>query len=204
MREEYSRSMLLEKEAGSDPFILFERWFNEALQTEVEANICVLSTCSAWPTSRVILLKELKNGCFVFYTNYGSKKAQQMELNPKVSLLFFWQHTQRQVRILGEVTKVSNEESDAYFNSRPFDSQLGALASAQSQILSGREELDNKVEQLKKEYEGRSIPRPENWGGYAIRPVSMEFWQGRASRLHDRLLYTLQPNQSWDRVRLSP
>lgn len=191
---------------GNNPFDGFSLWFDEAIaNNEIEANACVLSTVdntNLQPTSRIVYLKELKNNQFVFYTNYKSQKGKELSDNPKASLLFFWPGLQRQVRIEGIVNKVSPEESDVYFASRPRESQLGAWASHQSEILNDRNDLITRLEELDLKYPDR-VPRPPHWGGYALIPQLLEFWQGLPSRLHDRLIFQ-KTDDNWNTFRKNP
>jgi pyridoxamine 5'-phosphate oxidase len=191
---------------GNNPFNGFSLWFDEAIaNNEIEANACVLSTvdnANLQPTSRIVYLKELKNNQFVFYTNYKSQKGKELSDNPKASLLFFWPGLQRQVRIEGIVNKVSREESDVYFASRPRESQLGAWASHQSEILNDRNDLITRLEELNLKYPDR-VPRPPHWGGYALIPQLLEFWQGLPSRLHDRLIFQ-KTDDNWNTFRKNP
>jgi pyridoxamine 5'-phosphate oxidase len=191
---------------GNNPFQGFSMWFDEAIvNNEIEANACVLSTVdisSLQPTSRIVYLKELKNEQFVFYTNYKSQKGKELLENPNSSLLFFWPGIQRQVRIEGLVDKVSSEESDVYFASRPRESQLGAWASHQSEILNDRNDLITRLEELDLKYPDR-VPRPPHWGGYALIPQLLEFWQGLPSRLHDRLIFQ-KTDDNWNTFRKNP
>jgi len=206
MRREYNRDGLLEKDIDDNPVTQFGRWFKAALDTGIkDANAMTLSTVSneGRPSSRIVLLKEFDEKGFVFFTNYQSKKGSDIEAHAVGSLLFYWSDLERQVRIEGSLTKVSRELSESYFHSRPVESQLGALASDQSRILGSREELENRYEDLKKQYEGKEIPCPEYWGGYRLEPDRMEFWQGRPSRLHDRFEYVFEDNQ-WIHRRLYP
>ena len=188
------------------PFELFEIWFNDAVKNEEkEPNALVLSTCdidSLQPSSRVVYLKEMVENQFVFYTNYSSQKGRELEQNPRATMLFFWPGLQRQVRIDGEVNKIKNELSDAYFASRPRESQLGAWASLQSERLEERVILEQRFAELEKQFTSE-VPRPEHWGGYALSPRLVEFWQGRPSRLHDRIVYEKQ-NSSWEIYRKNP
>ena len=189
-----------------NPFELFELWFNDAIKNEEkEPNALVLSTCdinSLQPSSRVVYLKELVDCQFIFYTNYSSQKGRELAQNPKASMLFFWPGLQRQVRIEGEVQKVHTDISNAYFASRPRESQLGAWASLQSEILEERLILEQRFAELEKEFDAE-VPRPNHWGGYALMPRLVEFWQGRPSRLHDRIVYEKQ-NSSWGIYRKNP
>lgn len=188
------------------PFELFEIWFNDAVKNEEkEPNALVLSTCdidSLQPSSRVVYLKEMVENQFVFYSNYSSQKGRELEQNPRASMLFFWPGLQRQVRIDGEVNKLKNELSDAYFASRPRESQLGAWASLQSERLEERVILEQRFAELEKQFTSE-VPRPEHWGGYVLSPRLVEFWQGRPSRLHDRIVYEKQ-NSSWEIYRKNP
>lgn len=188
------------------PYELFEHWFNEAIRNEEkEPNALVLSTCDLTtlkPSSRVVYLKELVDNQFVFYTNYQSQKGRELDQNPQASMLFFWPGLQRQVRIDGDVTQVKSEISDAYFNSRPRESQLGAWASKQSDSLEDRTVLENRFYELDKQFPNE-VPRPAHWGGFALSPQVVEFWQGRPSRLHDRIVYEKQ-NSSWGIYRKNP
>ena len=191
---------------GTNPFDGFSMWFDEAMvNKEVEVNACVLSTVdntTFQPTSRTVYLKELNKGLFVFYTNYKSQKGKELLENPKAALLFFWPGLQRQVRIEGIVEKVSVEESDTYFASRPRESQLGAWASYQSEILRDRNELIIRLEELEVTYPNH-VPRPPHWGGYALSPELVEFWQGLPSRLHDRLIFQ-KTGENWSTFRKNP
>lgn len=206
IREEYDRFTLDIADLNPNPILQFEYWFDEAVQANApEPHAFVVSTVGAngKPTGRVVLLRNATNYGFTFFTNYNSRKGQNIEANPYASATFFWQPLQRQVRIEGRIAKLSAEESDEYFNSRPRQSQIGAWASAQSAELESREALEQRYEQLVKEYEGKTIPRPPFWGGYSIMPTQIEFWQGRESRLHDRFLYTFE-NNNWTIKRLNP
>ncbi|MCB1315253.1 MAG: pyridoxamine 5'-phosphate oxidase [Leptospiraceae bacterium] len=203
----FGKSVLIESEAGNDPFDLFDRWFSEALQLKSQhPNAFTLATADTHgrATARVLLLKDYDRDGFVFYTNYQSRKGHELEQNPQGCILFFWPELEKQVRIEGAIHKVDRDESAEYFHSRPRESQLGAHASLQSSVLSDRVELEQRFQQLQQEYgDDREIPLPDYWGGYRLRPDSFEFWQGRDSRLHDRLRYSLQ-NETWVRARLSP
>ena len=190
---------------GGNPFELFQIWFDEAINaSEVESNAFVLSTAdeNSQPSSRIVYLKEVVDEQFVFFTNYNSHKGKDIGKNNKVSMLFFWPLMSRQVRIEGVCTKTSKEVSDDYFNSRPRNSQLGAWASHQSDILNNRKELEDRFIELEKKYPNE-IPRPPHWGGYKINPIQVEFWQGRPSRLHDRLVLT-KDNGVWTAQRKNP
>lgn len=210
MRRHYCRDGLLEQDCPSDPLPLFKRWLQQAVASEkepVEPNAMVLSTQGAegQPHSRVMLLKELDERGFVFYTNYQSDKGLELADCPLASLLFFWPVLERQVRIEGRVEPISAAESDAYYQQRPLGSKLGAWASAQSQPLASREQLQQQMDEVKQRFTGLdSPPRPPHWGGYRLLPARIEFWQGRPSRLHDRINYLLQADGSWQQQRLSP
>jgi pyridoxamine 5'-phosphate oxidase len=207
LRKEYSLAGLSEKDLARDPFRQFEKWFQEAEAAKlVEPNAAVLSTATkdGRPSSRMILLKGIDGRGFVFYTNYSSRKGMELESNPHVSFMFPWVALERQVIIEGSVTKVTREESEAYFRIRPRSSQLAAWASSQSTILSGREALEDAMKAVEKKFSGVDAPLPPHWGGFRIIPETVEFWQGRRSRLHDRLRYRREPNGSWVIERLSP
>lgn len=207
IRKEYAQKKLLENHADQNPMNQFDAWWQDALNAKLdEPNAMLLATASAdgFPSARVVLLKEVSKNGFVFFTNYNSYKGQQLEENPKACLVFFWKELERQVRITGLVSKLAAEESDAYFNSRPATSRIGAITSPQSQVITGRHWLDEKYTSNLEEYMGKEVMRPENWGGYIVKPVIIEFWQGRPSRLHDRLQYTLQQDGQWKIERLAP
>lgn len=207
IREDYSKGSLSEIDTLENPFAQFELWFNQALASEVlEPNAMVLSTINkdGYPSSRVVLLKDLKADGLSFFTNYTSQKGTDIANHDKVSLLFFWGELQRQVRIEGQVSLLAAEDSDEYFASRPRGSQIGAWSSPQSQIIASRASLEQRVEEKEKEYEHlEQVPRPPFWGGYLVKPVRFEFWQGRSSRLHDRIVYH-KVNQGWVKNRLAP
>lgn len=206
IRTEYEYSALNEDGADKNPFKQFEEWLETALKSdEQEPTAMVLSTVDKQeiPHSRVVLLKDFNADGFVFYTNYQGHKAQEMGANKHVHLLFFWKNLERQVRIVGKVEKLPEVVSDDYFHSRPLDSQLGAWASEQSAVIPSAEYLDERFEFFRKKF-GEEVPRPPHWGGYLVRPVTFEFWQGRPNRLHDRLYYTKAENNSWKIERLAP
>jgi pyridoxamine 5'-phosphate oxidase len=206
-RTEYISDGIDEANMSNDPILQFEIWFNEAVKNKIpEPNIMHLSTVTldCKPSGRVLLLKGFDEKGFVFYTNYDSRKGTDLKNNANASMTFLWIELYRQVRIEGKVEKISAEESDQYFHSRPRGSQISAVASSQSSIIENRKVLEEKVKELEKEYESKPVPRPENWGGYCLSPVSIEFWQGRASRLHDRILFTLEKNNNWIKQRLAP
>ncbi len=205
-RNEYIANGINESDLKSNPIDQFEVWFNEAVSNKLrEPNVLYLSTVSAdgKPSGRVMLLKGFDERGFIFFTNYDSRKAHDLSGNPLAAMTFLWLELLKQVRIEGPVQPVSPIESDTYFSSRPRGSQLGAWVSAQSKPLANRGELDKKMAELEKQFKGKPIPRPENWGGYCLSPVCMEFWLGRANRLHDRIVYTRE-NESWTKQRLSP
>jgi len=206
-RKQYTKGHLLESEAPSNPFELFAHWFDEVQSygKEQEANAMTLSThlVAGGIKSRVVLLKEVRDDGFVFYTNYNSTKGQSIAHDNRVCLSFFWQSMERQVIIQGIATKLSSKNSDLYFQSRPRGSQLGAHVSNQSTKIEDRMALEGKLKSLEVQYEGRPIPRPTHWGGYIVTPSSIEFWQGRANRLHDRFVYR-QQTSAWTITRLSP
>ncbi len=206
LRENYAMGGLVESDLDADPFAQFEKWFAEARASGLkEPNAMTLATATpdGRPSARIVLLKGVDQGGFVFFTNYESQKGRELNENPAAALTFFWPELERQVRITGRAEKVSREESDAYFHSRPQGSQVGAWASHQSETISDREYLATRVAKLEAEYAGKPIPLPPFWGGYRVVPESIEFWQGRPSRLHDRLLYKRQDG-GWTINRLSP
>jgi pyridoxamine 5'-phosphate oxidase len=206
LRREYASRALLEGEAHDDPIQQFSVWFGEALKAELlDTNAMTLATASrdGVPAARIVLLKGFDEAGFVFFTNYESAKARDLDDNPRACLLMFWAALERQVRITGQVTKTSAEESEKYFHSRPFESQVGAWASAQSRQVADRRALEARYAELAAKYAGGPVPLPAFWGGYRVAPDSIEFWQGRASRLHDRLLYVRRDGR-WERSRLSP
>jgi pyridoxamine 5'-phosphate oxidase len=205
LRQEYMRAGLAEADAHPDPLLQFERWFKDALTAQLPlANAMTLATVTpeGAPDARIVLLKGVDDGAFVFYTNYESRKGRQLAARPEACLVFLWTQLERQVRIEGYVEKVTSAESDKYFLSRPAGARLSASASAQSEVVSERYFLESRVEELKKQY-GENPPRPAHWGGYRVIPSTIEFWQGRENRLHDRLLYTLAGG-TWKIERLAP
>ena len=210
LRIDYTKDVLIESDVFENPIRQFEKWFQEALNAEcLEANAMNLCTISAdgSPNSRIVLLKGIEEKAFRFYTNYQSTKGKEISLNNRVTLVFFWPELQRQVRIYGEAYPMDEKTSTEYFHSRPLDSQIGAWASPQSDVIHDRSILEQKVEQLKKDYQGAAqLPKPPHWGGYVVKPYKIEFWQGRSSRLHDRIQYTLSDleNYSWKIERLAP
>ncbi len=207
LRQDYTKQGLREIDLDADPFKQFKKWFDQALAAQLpEPNAMTLATATleGKPSARMVLLKDFSDRGFVFYTNYHSHKGQEIATNPQAALVFWWAQLERQVRIEGKVELVSPTESDEYFHSRPINSQLGAWVSNQSQIVNSREVLEQRQAQLIVEYEQQIIPRPQHWGGFRVVPTEIEFWQGRPSRLHDRLLYRLQEDRSWIIERLSP
>lgn len=206
IRKDYQMAALDEAVAGQDPLVFFAQWFGEAEKAGAdEVNAMTLATVdeAGKPHARIVLLKGLDEQGFVFYTNYESAKGRDMEANASVALVFFWKELERQVRVEGRVEKVSEAESDAYFRSRPFGSRIGAWASPQSQQLADRASLEKHYEELAREWEGKEPDRPDHWGGYRVLPQKIEFWQGRSSRLHDRIVFE-QKNGGWERYRLAP
>ena len=204
--KEYPSQRFDEKDIDPDPMKQFEKWFKDALNANLkEPNAMALATSTkpGKPSVRIVLLKSYDENGFVFFTNYESRKGKELKENPVAALSFWWRELGRQVRIEGNVGKISRKESEAYFQSRPFVSQISAWASDQSRVLASREILENRYSQLKKEYEGKSVPCPPYWGGYRLLPDSFEFWQGWANRLHDRILYT-QTENGWKIERLAP
>jgi pyridoxamine 5'-phosphate oxidase len=207
LRQEYSNQVLLEKDVAADPLEQFERWWQQALESKItEPNAMTLATASAdgFPSARIVLLKGFNSEGFVFFTNYKSYKAVQLDENPKASLIFFWKELERQIRIVGFVSKITSLESDEYFASRPEGSRIGAWISPQSQVIAGRDWLDEQHDKLVEKMRGTQIKRPPHWGGYNVKPVIIEFWQGRPSRLHDRIQYSIQEGSNWKIERLAP
>jgi len=206
LRKEYTRERFDEADAASDPFTQFQRWFDEALKAQLpEPNAMTLATATAAgvPSARIVLLKEVSGDGFVFYTNYESRKGHELAANPQAALLFHWVELERQVRIEGVVGKVTGKESDEYYRVRPLGSRIGAWASIQSAVLQDRADLERKVEEATQRL-GDDPPRPSHWGGYRLVPHALEFWQGRPSRLHDRLVYRRNDDGVWILERLSP
>lgn len=206
-RKSYEKSELLETNIPEDPINLFNRWFHEVenFGSNGEVNAMTVSTIGldGFPKSRVVLLKKFSEEGFIFYTNYNSEKGKAIAENPHVCLSFFWQEMERQVIIKGIAQKTAENISDGYFDSRPDGSKLGAIVSNQSEVIPSRTFLEENLKKIEKEFEGKSIPRPEYWGGYLVTPLEVEFWQGRPNRLHDRIRYTSQSDFSWKIERLS-
>jgi pyridoxamine 5'-phosphate oxidase len=206
IRKDYCLRSLEIQDVANDPLLQFRHWMEEAIQAEaLEVNAMCLSTISkdGFPNSRIVLLKELDQG-FVFFTNYESSKGKELAASPKASLNFFWPEIERQVRVVGTIEKISEKESDTYFFSRPFSSQIGAWASPQSQEISDRTVIESAQKRLEEEFKVNSIQRPPHWGGYRLIPHRIEFWQGRPSRLHDRICYELEEGTNWKKGRLAP
>jgi pyridoxamine 5'-phosphate oxidase len=205
LRKDYTQAGL--EQGDPSPFKQFELWFNQALAADLlEPNAMTLATVTSEgkPDARIVLLKGFDDRGFVFYTNYRSHKGQELAVNPHAALVFLWGDLERQVRVVGRVEKATDLEADTYFQSRPLGSRLGAWASTQSEVIANREFLEARMAALEKEYEGKKIPRPDHWGGFRVVPTELEFWQGRPSRLHDRLRYRLQENGVWEIDRLAP
>jgi pyridoxamine 5'-phosphate oxidase len=206
LRIDYSHASLSEADTAADPIAQFGKWFEEAMRAEVpEANAMSLATVGSngRPSSRIVLIKQFDEHGFIWFTNFESRKGHDLEEHPYGALLFHWVELERQVRIEGRVEKISDDESDAYFNSRPLRSRLGAIASAQSETIASRELLEAEYAKAEQQF-GDNPPRPKHWGGYRLFPDTVEFWQGRRSRLHDRILYTLDADDKWLRQRLQP
>ena len=204
LRIDYRKSELDIQDLSDEPILLFQKCLSEVVNLSIDANAFVLSTVNpeGVPSSRVLLLKDVSENGFSFFTNYSSRKSKEIENNPNVCMNFFWKNFERQVRVTGIISKLSDQESEEYFNSRPYESRIGAWCSPQSKVIESRDVLENKFEELKKKYPNE-VPRPQNWGGYTISPTQIEFWQGRASRLHDRFLYSKE-GENWRIERLAP
>ena len=206
LRRSYSKRQLSEETVAADPFEQFSVWMQETLRSEIiDANAMILSTVSAdcRPSSRVVLLKGFDKSGFVFFTNYESRKSSDLASNPNAVIHFFWAELERQINITGSVTRVSRDESEKYFRSRPLESKIGAWASRQSSIVESREALEKRYAELKAAYSDGEVPCPPFWGGFRLQPERFEFWQGRDNRLHDRICYTVK-GESWQITRLSP
>ena len=207
-RKSYEKNELIETSIPPEPIELFQKWFEEIeeINGDDESNAMTISTIGldGFPKSRVVLLKQFNKNGFVFYTNYNSEKGKAITQNPNLCLSFFWAKLERQVIIKGIASKVSDAISDAYFESRPIGSQLGAIVSNQSEIIASRKILEDKLKKLESEFKHKPILRPKNWGGFQVQPLEIEFWQGRPNRLHDRISYKIQADKSWKIDRLSP
>jgi pyridoxamine 5'-phosphate oxidase len=208
LRQEYKKHQLSENSVSADPLDQFDLWFREATEAGVmEPNAFTLATVgeNGTPSARILLLKGIDQGGFVFYTNYQSGKAKDIKQFPVGAMVFLWLDLERQVRISGPISKVSREESEAYFHTRPRESQIGAWVSPQSKIISSRDIIEKNLEEMTEKFkEVDTIPLPDNWGGYRLMPVEVEFWQGRPNRLHDRLMYSEHENGGWQIDRLAP
>ncbi len=206
-RKEYARKGLREEEVDTDPIRQFLVWLDDAMKEGLhEPTAMTLATCSTdgWPSARVVLLKHVTEEGFAFFTNYDGRKANDLDSNPRAALAFWWPALERQVRIEGQVERTTAEESDDYFRKRPRGSQLGAWASKQSDVISGREVLEERLALLEQQFDAQEVPRPPFWGGYRVRPIVIEFWQGRPNRLHDRIRYRRVESGGWVVERLSP
>ncbi|MFA6467473.1 MAG: pyridoxamine 5'-phosphate oxidase [Bacteroidota bacterium] len=207
IRTEYKKGTLDEHDVDPNPFEQFDKWFKEAVRSEIaEVNAMTIATANTAgrPSARMVLLKQFDEKGFVFFTNYESSKGKDLKENPQAALLFFWEPLERQVRITGKVEKISAAESFEYFRTRPIDSQLGAWASQQSSTISARALLEKAFGEMLEKFKNGQIPLPPQWGGYRVKPDEFEFWQGRASRLHDRIAYKKQNDAVWSIARLSP
>ena len=206
-RKSYTKGELIEANVPEDPMALFQKWFHQVDESsDTEINAMTVSTIGldGFPKARVVLLKRFNEDGFVFYTNYESEKGRAIQANPHICLSFFWQAHERQVIIKGIAEKIAPNLSDGYFESRPDGSKLGAIVSHQSEIIESREVLEERLHKLEEQYQGKEIPRPDYWGGIIVKPVSVEFWQGRPNRLHDRIRYEIQEDYNWKIDRLSP
>ena len=207
-RKSYKKGTLLESDISESPFKLFENWFFDVDKhfPDLETNAMMLSTIGldGFPKGRVVLLKKFSNDGFTFFTNYNSDKSKSILSNPKVCLSFHWEGAERQVIIKGYAKKISDYDSDTYFNSRPRGSKLGAHVSMQSSIIKNRKVLEDSLDTLSKRFDKKEINRPDFWGGFIVRPIEIEFWQGRANRLHDRIRYKIKDDMTWNIDRLSP
>ncbi|MBS1511119.1 MAG: pyridoxamine 5'-phosphate oxidase [Bacteroidetes bacterium] len=207
IRKEYKLQTLSEHEVAAEPIAQFDHWWDDAIKSKLEeVNAMTLATASATgiPAARIVLLKGYDKNGFVFFTNYQSHKGKEIEENPNACLVFFWAPLERQVRITGRIEKVSAEESNDYFESRPAGSRIGAWASPQSTVIANRAVIEENIKDLEEKFIDGHIPRPPHWGGYIVQPQTVEFWQGRPSRLHDRILYTKNQDATWKIERLAP
>ncbi len=207
IRKDYKLRSLNEADVANNPIDQFTRWWDEAIKSNIdEVNAMTLATASkaGVPAARIVLLKGYDANGFVFFTNYHSEKGRQLAENPNASLVFFWKELERQVCIEGLVIKTSDEQSDSYYQSRPAGSRIGAWASPQSDVIAGREQIENSFQDYEAKFGETFIPRPPHWGGYILKPATVEFWQGRSSRLHDRIQYRLSSGNSWKIQRLAP
>jgi pyridoxamine 5'-phosphate oxidase len=207
IRKDYQLQSLTENDVAPNPLDQFRHWWDDALRSKIEeVNAMTLATSSSdgIPSARILLLKGISEKGFIFFTNYNSYKGQQLAENPRACLVFFWKEIERQVRITGIAEKLGNEENDIYFNSRPEKSRIGAWASPQSQVIESREWLDEQNKSYESKFNSNPLARPTHWGGYIVKPVTIEFWQGRPSRLHDRLQYSLTESGEWKVDRLAP
>ncbi|MEN8703235.1 MAG: pyridoxamine 5'-phosphate oxidase [Polaribacter sp.] len=207
-RKTYNKKELLENNCPKNPMELFQIWFKNAEESDYieETNAMSISTIGkdGFPKSRIVLLKQITNDGFIFYTNYTSEKGRAIDENNNICLSFFWPALEQQIIIKGKAEKLSEQTSDLYFNSRPNGSKLGAWASNQSKVVSSKRELEDNLKQFEKEFKNKDIPRPKHWGGFITKPISIEFWQGRPNRMHDRIRYTLEKDFSWKLERLAP
>jgi len=207
IRKDYQLQTLSEADVATDPILQFGKWWDEAVKSDIdEVNAMTLATVdkNSIPSARIVLLKEYDAKGFVFFTNYNSKKGEELLQNPNACLVFFWKELERQVRITGTTEKISMEESIAYFNKRPDGSKIGAWASPQSLVVAGKAWLKETFEYYHERFKHGEIPKPPHWGGYRVKPFKIEFWQGRPSRMHDRIQYTLQTDGNWSVERLAP
>ena len=207
IRKDYIKQALLEKDVDNDPLIQFNKWWDEAIKSELEeitAMTLATASLTGLPDARIVLLKSVSDAGFLFFTNYSSQKGKELAENPRACLVFFWKELERQIRITGNVEKVSAQESDEYFHSRPAGSRIGAWASPQSSVIESRETIEKNILQYEQKFGGTEIERPPHWGGYIVIPTTIEFWQGRSNRLHDRLLYSKMQDRSWKIERLAP